>query len=485
MPTDGYRLVAIGVFGLTILLAFGFSVLGRLRELQSHPRNVASQGLGRWLVGLSAGATANSGFVVAGAVGLGFTGGLHWVVLPLAWFLGDLVFWGLFPRRINAFGQRVGANTVADLITANFSGRSARVVRAIIAVVVICCLGGYTAAQWLAGEKFVTGAFGLGPQVALIVFAAIIVAYTVIGGFRGSVYTDSYQAVLRLGATTLAGGALIAVALRAPEQTMHAIAAQGPQFLQAFPDMTAPAALGFVAGYAAAALGFGLGQPQVLTRYMSAASPDEVQGAKWIYIGFVQYTWIVMTLFGVLLRGVMPDLKDGETGLAAFFSAFMPPVLTGVIIADIFATIAATSNSLIVAMAQTLRHDLIGGREGGKGWGLLIPTAIIGLATMALSLVIAGNVVTIALASVSILGAGLAPSVMARLLGWRHSPASIVASIAIGTGVAIAWKVAGFDGALNAAAPGMTAGLIVNYGFARLSSRAPESASASVQGESR
>jgi sodium/proline symporter len=482
MPIDEHRLIAIGVFALTIVLAFGFSVLGRVRELKSHPRNVASQGLGRWLVGLSAGAAANSGFVVAGAVGLGFSAGLHWVMLPLAWFLGDLVFWGLFPRRINAFGQAMGANTVADLITANFASRPSRVIRAIIAVVVICCLGGYTAAQWLAGEKFVTGAFGLGPEVALVVFAAIIVAYTVIGGFRGSVYTDSYQAVLRLGATTLAGGARVAVARRAPEQTLHAIAAQGPQFLQAFPGMTLPAAVGFVAGYAAAALGFGLGQPQVLTRYMSAASPDEAQGAKWIYIGFVQYTWIVMTLFGVLLKGVMPGLKDGETGLAAFFSAYMPPVLTGVIIADIFATIAATSNSLMVAMAQTLRYDLMGARRDGRGSDLLIPTTVIGLGTMALSLVIAGNVVTIALASVSILGAGLAPSVMARILGWRHSPASILASIVVGAGAAIAWKVAGFDDAVNAAAPGIAAGLLVNYGVARLSARAP--ATATVQGGS-
>jgi Na+/proline symporter len=482
MPTDEHHLIALVVFAATIVLAFGFSVLGRVRELKSHPRNVASQGLNRWLVGLSAGATANSGFVVAGAVGLGFTGGLHWVMLPLAWFLGDLVFWGLFPRRINAYGHGLGANTVADLITANFSSGSARVIRAIIAVLVICCLGGYTAAQWLAGEKFVTGAFGLGPEVALVVFGAIIVAYTVIGGFRGSVYTDSYQAVLRLGATTLAGGALVAVALRAPGQAMHAIAAQGPQFLQAFPGMTAPAAIAFVAGYAAAALGFGLGQPQVLTRYIGAASPDEAQGAKWIYIGFVQYTWIVMTLFGVLLRGVMPDLKDGETGLAAFFSAFMPPVLTGVIIADIFATIAATSNSLIVAMAQTLRYDLMGTRRDGQASSLLIPTAAIGVATMVLSLFIMGNVVTIALASVSIMGAGLAPSVMARILGWRHSPASILASIVVGAGVAIAWKVAGFDAAVNAAAPGMVAGVLVNYGFARLASRSP--APVTVQGES-
>lgn len=463
--------IAITVFLITIVAAFALSVLGRLRDRGSTSA-IAAQGMNRWLVGLSAGATANSGFVVAGAVGLGYAFGMHWVLLPLAWFLGDLAFWAWFPRRINAVGRATSASTVADLITAGLDKRPARLVRGLIALVVLACLGGYTAAQWLAGEKFVTGAFGLDPNFALLGFAAVIVAYTSIGGFRGSIYTDSYQAVLRLIATTVAIGALTFVALANPSAVRNELGAAGPNFLALFPDMTFASTFAFVLGYAAAALGFGLGQPQVLTRYMSASSPEEAQAAKWIYLFFVQYTWVAMTLFGVLLRGVMPGLEDGETGLAAFFSKFMPPLLTGIIIADIFATIAATANSLIVAMAQTVKYDLLGlGDSKAEGSDLMLPSILVGAATMGLSLVLKGNVVTLALSSVAIMGAGLAPSVLVRILGWRYTPTSLFAAIAAGTFTAIAWKLVGFDAVLNEALPGMSAGIAVNWLIARLLSR--------------
>lgn len=460
--------LSITVFVITVIAAFGFSALGRLRD-RGRSTTISEQRLNRWLVGLSAGATANSGFVVAGAVGLGYTYGLHWVMLPLAWLLGDLAFWAWFPSRINAAGRQSGASTVAALMTAGFAARDARMIRAVVAVVVLACLGGYTAAQWLAGEKFVTGAFGVDANVALIGFAAVIVAYTSIGGFRGSIYTDSYQAVLRLIATTVAVLALAWVALSQPEAFRLEIGKAGPSFLAPFPGMTLAGAVAFTLGYAAAAFGFGLGQPQVLTRYMSAASPEEATGAKWIYIFFVQYTWIAMTLFGVVLRGVMPDLPDGETGLASFFSQFMPPLLSGIIIADIFATIAATANSLIVAMAQTLRHDLFGYSEGGReGRGLIWASVLVGAATMILSLVMKGSVVTLALASVSIMGAGLAPSVLVRVLGWRHTALSILTAIITGTSVAIVWKMCAFDAVLNEALPGMLAGLAANASVARI-----------------
>ena len=66
-------------------------------------------------VGLSAGATANSGFVVTGAVGLGYTMGAQWLVLPLAWLLGDVVFWSIFPNRINEVGRTASASTLLRL----------------------------------------------------------------------------------------------------------------------------------------------------------------------------------------------------------------------------------------------------------------------------------------------------------------------------------------------------------------------------------
>lgn len=158
----------------------------------------------------------------------------------------------------------------------------------------------------------------------------------------------------------------------------------------------------------------------------------------------------------------MPDLQDPEAGLSTFFRSSMGPVLTGIIVADIFATISATSNSLLVAMAQTISFDLLP-KYANKLASPKLITVAVGVATMALSLVISGSVVSLAISSVSFMGAGLAPAMIVRLLDWRYTALSLAISVFAGILVAAIWKFAGLGGTLNEAAPGITAGLLANY----------------------
>src|SRR5258708_6133139 len=98
------------------VLGFVVALLGRRDSKRVTSAALAEHRLNRWLVGLSAGATANSGFVVTGAVALGYTFGAQWLLLPLSWLLGDLLFWLVFPNRINATGRAVNATTMTDVI---------------------------------------------------------------------------------------------------------------------------------------------------------------------------------------------------------------------------------------------------------------------------------------------------------------------------------------------------------------------------------
>lgn len=470
--------VSVAIFIATILATFVVSILGGRHARQLEASGLASQKLNKWFVGLSAGATANSGFVVTGAVGLGYSQGMQWVLLPLAWLLGDVVFWTLFPGRLNAAGAAAKASTLTDLVVFRIRGPYRRALKLAIALIVLACLSGYVAAQWLAGQKFLRGAFDFGSGTSLTLFATLIVCYTAVGGFRGSVYADTLQALIRIAGTGIAFSAVVGAATSDWAVFQSRMQAMGPEFLRIAPQGSILAVLGFVVGFAAAALGFGLGQPQMVTRYLAGKSPNETQAAWWIYLGFVQFTWIAMTLFGVTLRGVMPELSDPELGLSLFFRSSMGPVWTGLIVADIFATIAATSNSLLVAMSQTVEFDLVGSiprranddsgtarsRTKTRTW---LITAVIGIATMGLSLVLNATVVSLALASVSLMGAALAPAVMIRVLGWRHTPSSLLASIFAGLGTATLWRFFGWPSALNEAAVGLAIGLAVNIVFSR------------------
>jgi Na+/proline symporter len=178
-----------------------------------------------------------------------------------------------------------------------------------------------------------------------------------------------------------------------------------------------------------------------------------------------------MTVFGMALHGVMPAIADPEMGLSLFFRANTGAVFTGIITADIFATIAATSNSLLVAMAQTMSRDLFGhgddeSRRGKELWPL---TAALGAATMILSLNLHNTVVDLALSSVSLLEAGLAPVMLIRVLGWRRTDISLIVTVLVGSCTAILWRSFGLSGFMNEAAPGISSALLANFIFTRFS----------------
>lgn len=452
------------VFFITLAATFFVSFLGKRHSKNVAGNSLSDHNLNRWLVGLSAGATANSGFVVTGAVGLGYTYGLQWVFLPIAWLLGDIVFWRMFPGRINDFGRESHATTLSEILTHKVHGRTAAILSVLCSLIIIVCLTGYTSAQWLAGQKFLAGAFSIPSLESLAIFALIIIAYTSIGGFRGSVYADSFQAVLRLIGTVIILASGIWIASGDSGLFHQNIANAGAAFMTPFPEGTIISVGGFLLGWAAAALGFGLGQPQLISRYLAGRSAQETQSAWWIYIGFVQFTWIAMTIFGMILRGIMPDIQEPEAGLSLFFKNNINGILTGIIVADIFATIAATSNSLLVAMSQTVVHDLIPkiSRWKASQISLGITSIIIGALTMVCSLLIKGTVVSIALSSVSMMGAGLAPAVMIKVMRWHHTGVSLILTVFTGVASAVLWKLYGFSDTLNEAAIGIIAGLLAN-----------------------
>jgi len=464
---------SVAVFAVALIATFAVACLGRRDSKRVSSAALAEQRLNKWLVGLSAGATANSGFVVTGAVGLGYMFGAQWLLLPLSWLLGDLLFWLVFPNRINATGRSISATTMTDVIVDGMQPRNQLGLRRVVGIVIVVCLGGYVSAQWLAGQKFLQGAFGFGSFTSLLVFAALIVIYTAIGGFRGSVYADTVQAVVRVIGTAIAITVVVVVASRTPSAFWRNIEAAGPHFLDIFPKNSFLAALPVILGFAAASLGFGLGQPQMVTRYLAGATPKETQSAWWIYNGFVQSTWIAMTVFGIALRGVMPGIADPEMGLSLFHRANTGPLITGIISADIFATIAATSNSLLVAMAQTVSGDLLrraqDDRRGPQElWPLI---AVLGIVTMIVSVNLHSTVVDLALSSVSLMGAGLAPAMLIRVLNWQRTDLSQCLAVVVGTCTAVLWRYFGMSNVMNEAAPGIVLALSTNFAVATFSRR--------------
>ena len=127
---------AVVVASLLLMLTVGF-VSGRNATGKAESYFLGDRQLGRWTMALSAGAAANTGFVVIGAVGMGYSMGAASLLYPLAWLLGDLVFWYFFARPVNALGRSTSAVTVSELIATATPTHIVRVVSALIVVVLV------------------------------------------------------------------------------------------------------------------------------------------------------------------------------------------------------------------------------------------------------------------------------------------------------------------------------------------------------------
>lgn len=86
------------VFSL-FLVAIGVYASKQSKTNESY--FLANRSLGWLLVGISASVTGNTGFIVTGAVGIGYSMGLSSLLLPLSWLIGDLLYWNIFPKRLN------------------------------------------------------------------------------------------------------------------------------------------------------------------------------------------------------------------------------------------------------------------------------------------------------------------------------------------------------------------------------------------------
>lgn len=457
---DNKTAYAAIVFAISLLVTVAAAFVARRSAMGTAEEDLAGRQLNRWFVGLSAATTGNSGFIVTGAVGLGYAYGVHWILMPISWFLGDLVFWSVFPGRLNKLARESMAATTPELIAETSSDGWGRAIVLLSSFLICVLLSGYASAQWLAGKKMMSGIFHIPDLAAVLIFALIVVSYSSVGGFRGSIYTDLVQAVIRIAGTVAALVSVVLAALHT-EGFAQNIRMAGASFLSLFSGGVF-LSLGFVVGFAVAAVGFGLGQPQVTSRYMAGENPAETQAARWIYILFIQGTWIAMTVFGIVLRGVMPDLADPETGLSAFFISNMGPLITGVIIADIFATIASTANGMLISITQTIRRNLLPAVTTAQPPRNEYLSVFVGAITILFSLVLPGTVASIIISVASLLGAGLGGVVMIRSMGWPCNNRSLFFAICSATVTAIAWKLFHYDAVVNEAGIGILAALLVN-----------------------
>ncbi len=246
-------------------------------------------------------------------------------------------------RRI----RRVAYLTQGKMMAARYSPLVAKMLAIMVLIFMV-----FTAASQMVGiGKFFGQYMGMGYEPAVLVGTAIVLLYSLFGGFRGVVLTDIIQFVLLLISALLvffiayakAGGwGGIEQAAQHAGKTDYMSLGAGMQ------------------KYFAYVLTFGLAwciQANIWQR-ISAARHDKAaqQMTAWGFIAYIPlYLIVVLTgMAGLALFGTLP-----EGGVvSAIVSQHMPPLLGALVFVGISAAIMSTMDSLINTAAMTWTLDI-------------------------------------------------------------------------------------------------------------------------------
>jgi SSS family transporter len=443
-----------------------FTLIGVSSTRQSrgtrHDYYLADRTVKPWLVGLSAVATNNSGYMFIGVIGYTYNTGFPAFWLMLGWILGDFLGSLFVHARLRSATGRTDEVSYAGVL-ANWYGHPNPVLQRVIGAISLLFLLAYAGAQLIAGSKALYVLFDWPQWTGAVIGAVVVVAYCFAGGIRASIWTDAAQSAVMI----IAMGLLFFVAVAALGGPTAALAAMRdvPGFTDWFPDdLLLPGfagALLFATGWMFAGLSV-VGQPHIMVRFMALASTAQMRQARaWYYLWFTAF-YFLATGVGLLSRIYLGDPAsfDAELALPTMAGELLPPALAGLILAGVFAATMSTADSLILSCSASLTHDLLPHRIERP---LLLKASTMVMTLAALGLALANNqsVFNLVIMSWSGLASAFAPLLIVLCLGREPGEGVSLVALFSGLATALAWRWLGWEQHIYEGLPGILVGLTI------------------------
>lgn len=420
---------------------------------------LASRQVSPMSVGVSGMASTVSGFAFTGLVAFIYLNGYSGGWFSLGMIFGSLAGFALASRRLRSRGQRSGAASFPEYLSARMDGRT-RFFGRFTGLLVVAIAVIYATAQLAAGGKVLHVLMDWNYDAGVILGAVIVIAYSWAGGIRASISTDVAQTLVML----LALGILAAVSLeRVGGLTgLHeALIRADPALVAVLPAENPFGPWLFVLGTLAIGIGF-LGFPHVMIRFMTLKEPrDTVKAIVWYEATFTVLQ-VMIVLVALSARVLVPDIMalDPELALPATALELLPSILVGVVLAGIFAGAISTADSLVLSSSASLSRDVLPAFSNSYGFmkaGTLATT----LLAMLLALGETGSIFELVTYASAVMAAGFAPLLFIAAMGWRIHQSTALAMIVVAVGTASWWRFMGYHQYVFDALPGIVTAFAV------------------------
>ncbi len=345
--------IFIGIFiYLVIILFIGIKTVSKNKTHADYL--IAGRKLGSWAISLSERASAESAWLLLGLPGAALMTGMLEIWVVIGCLTGIILSWKFLAKPIRDMAGEYNSLTLPDLIANYFDNDDS--LRLISSLIITFFFTFYVAAQFNGAGKVLSVTFGLPQETGIIIGAAIIVIYTILGGFNAVVWTDMVQAIIMIFVLVLLPVLGFIEILKTSPQVLH-------EYSDSFLSMTGNKAgikgiLGIISGLSWM---FGYaGQPHLIIRYMAIKNSDHIKTSRKI-----AYFWAIPAFFGAFFIGLMAYklygqgiVTDPEQIMPYMTNTLLPAWFAGILISGAMAAMMSTADSQLLVTTSAISEDL-------------------------------------------------------------------------------------------------------------------------------
>jgi len=428
--------LSIFIVYLLAMLMVGFYFMKKNKTTEDY--YVGGRKLSSIHIGLSVVATDVGGGFSIGLGGLGFTMGISGSWLLFTGLLGAWLSGVLLIPRISQLARDKGFLSFPQFLDHTFGKRVALLAGVISAIGYL----GFTSSQILAGAKLAASTFdGLKMEQALLIMGVIAVGYTVLGGLKAVIYTDTIQWIILMSGLIFIGIPFAYKSIGGIEAIRTTL---DPSFLS-LKEISWQQLVNWM--FTIIPIWF-IGM--TLYQRIYAAKDQKTAQKGWLIAGLFEYP--VMAFMGALLglfarvafeNHLLPGYQssghiDAEMGLPILLKTILPVGFLGIVLSAYFSAIMSTADSCLMAASGNILTDLLK-KHGRKNSLRLSQLVTLGIGILAIVIALKmTSVLDLMLHSYAFMVSGMIIPVLAALFTQKpNSNAALLSMLAGGSSTLI------------------------------------------------
>ena len=468
MNGNNLQILIAMIIYMSAVIGIGL-IYAKRANANSEEYFLGGRSLGPWITAMSAEASDMSGWLLMGLPGVAYWCGLadaFWTAFGLA--VGTYLNWLIVSKRLRRYSVRAGNSITLPEFFSNRFREEKKSILLLSAIFILIFFTVYAASCFVTCGKLFSTLFGM-PYISMMILgAAFVLLYTLLGGFLAESASDFMQAIVMILALTVivvistvrAGGigAVLANSQQIPGfmeffgLATPVLDATGTQLLEGgkpvFGDI-APYGLLTVCSMMAWGLGY-FGMPQVLLRFMAIRKEDELKQSRRIAMIWVIISLAIAVFIGIVGRILYPDAHLTKSSAESIFitlsTSFLPPLLAGFVMAGILAATISSSDSYLLIAASAFAKNIYQGlcKKDASEKQVMTISRITLLVLALIGIVIALDENSVIFQIVSFAWAGFGATfgpLMILCLFWkRTTKEGAIAGMVGGAGMVFLWK---------------------------------------------